>query len=77
MTLQDALSRAVHWRKTADVDHPWEADVDGRLWRLRLGDYPAEDLFTLIIDGRELGSLNEVPTSWHLAEERDESPERS
>jgi hypothetical protein len=69
MTLKEAKGCVVQWRKTDDVDHPWEATVEGRLWRLRLGDYPAEDLFTLIIDGRELGTLNDVPPEWKLGQD--------
>ena len=67
MNFNEALATTLTWRKTDDVDHPWEAIVDGHVWRLRLGDYPAEDLFALIVDGQEIGSLNTVPKAWHLA----------
>ncbi len=68
MTMDEALARKLSWRKTSDVNHPWETVVDGHTWRLRLGDYPAEDLFTLIVDGREIGSFNNVPKTWNLGE---------
>ena len=67
-TLEEAAARVVKWRKTDDVDFPWEATVDGHRWRLRLGEFPAEDLFIFIVDGREVGALNDVPENWHLAE---------
>jgi hypothetical protein len=63
MTLDEALARTLSWRKTRDVDHPWETIVDGRIWRVRLGDFPAEKAYTLLVDDEEIGSFDDWPSA--------------
>ena len=57
-------SRPVQWHKTDDVDFPYRAEVDGRTWQVRLNDFPAEPLYTLVIDGRPVEDLDEWPLAW-------------
>ena len=56
------------WRETGDVDYPFESERNGTRVRLRLGDFPAEDLYTLVghLDGKEvdMGSFNDWPEDW-------------
>jgi len=54
----------VAWTRTIDVDQPYSALVDGRAWTLRLGDFPAEPLYTLLVDGEVIGSFDTWPPSW-------------
>ncbi len=58
------LDRRVSWTKTSDVDYPLEAIVDGSKWRLRLGDFPAEALFTLEVEGHAILEFNDWPRAW-------------
>lgn len=62
------LARARHtritWRESADVSHPWRACHEGRSWRLRVVEYPLPGLYTLIIDGREIGIVETWPDAW-------------
>jgi len=59
-----ALRTVVAWTRTIDVDQPYSALVDGRAWTLRLGDFPAEPLYTLLVDGEVIGSFDTWPPSW-------------
>lgn len=56
--------RPVRWRKTGDVHFPYSAEVEGQTWRVRLNDFPAEPIYTLLIDGREVETLEEWPVVW-------------
>jgi hypothetical protein len=54
----------VIWFRSEDVEPQWVARVDGREWLLRLGDFPAEPLYTLLIDGAEVESFDAWPEAW-------------
>jgi hypothetical protein len=54
--------------RTDDVEHPWAASVDGRTWVLRLGDFPAEPVYALLIDGAEVASFDTWPEAWERPE---------
>jgi hypothetical protein len=38
--------------------------VLGLEWRIRLGDFPAEPLYTLAIDGTPIESFDTWPAAW-------------
>ena len=58
------LERSIHWRETGDPLVPYSARSDGRTLELRLGDFPAEDLYTLLIDKVEVISFSSWPSGW-------------
>ncbi len=60
----DLTSVAVVWSHTGDGEFPYEADVHGRRFTIRVNDFPAEPLYTLIADGRELLDLEDWPSRW-------------
>ena len=62
------FERPVTWSRTDDVEHPWAARVDGCDWLLRLGDFPAEPFYTLLIDGVEVASFDTWPEAWQHPE---------
>ena len=64
MILRDALDRALSWHSTGRAECPYAARVDGRDWLIRVNDFPAEALYTLIIDGREAGGFDDWPERW-------------
>ena len=66
--LGECLSRRVTWVATADVFHPWTADVEGARWRLRINDFPAESLYTLFIDDTPIGDIDDWPAPWRRSE---------
>lgn len=57
-------ARAVSFRKTASALVPYEAEVDGERWAVRVNDFPAEPLYTLLVDGVEVEDLDAWPRAW-------------
>lgn len=58
------LETQVTWAKTEDPHCPWKATTDGEKWVLRLGDYPAEDLYALLVNGAQQLTINSWPECW-------------
>ena len=56
--------RSVAWRRTASAEQPYEAEVDGQRWTVRVNDFPAEPLYTLLIDGARVEDLDAWPIAW-------------
>jgi hypothetical protein len=64
MDLAMLLRTTIAWEATRDVDVPWAARAGDRHLTLRLGDFPAEPLYTVIVDGHEIGTVDEWPATW-------------
>ncbi len=62
------LDRSIDWRKTKDVDAPWAAVIDGRHLVLQLGDFPAEPIYTLVVDGIPEMDVEDWPAAWTRVE---------
>ncbi len=59
------LNQTIQWTRTGDVYAPYGARVDEHVLKLRLGDFPAEPLYTRLVDDVEVLSLDSVwPFSW-------------
>lgn len=54
----------VRWRATWSRAIPLQAEVGDQVWVLRLGDFPAEAMYTLFIDGASAGQLDDWPDAW-------------
>ncbi|MEU7874056.1 hypothetical protein [Dactylosporangium sp. NPDC049140] len=65
MTELTALTeRPIAWEHSGDGEFPYHAEVDGRTLTVRVNDFPAEPVYTLIVDGAELADLDDWPRSW-------------
>lgn len=64
MTLTECLSRSVSWRRTGGGEFPYKAVVFGREWLIRINDFPAFAMYTLMVDGREVGDFDDWPAGW-------------
>lgn len=62
--MTDPRERGVTWLKGPDPEYIYVAEVDGRRWVIRLGDFPAEPLYTLIVEGDEALSFDDWPPAW-------------
>jgi uncharacterized protein YjaG (DUF416 family) len=62
--LGDRFARAVTWTTTDDPEHAWTAVVDGAQWQIRIGDFPDDYLYSLVIDGVVVGSFHDWPDRW-------------
>lgn len=58
------LARKISWRKNADHLYPYVAYVDGEKCVIRLNDFPAEHLYTLITDDVEMADFSDWPEQW-------------
>lgn len=59
-----AALRPVCWGRGPTAEFPYQAVVDGSVWSVRVNDFPAQPLYTLLIDGREVADLDEWPPAW-------------
>ena len=64
------LKRAVPWvhadkaERSAEHWIVYKATVDGARWTIRMNDFPAELLYTLLINGDAIIHFNNWPTIW-------------
>ncbi len=56
--------RAIEFAATADGEHPYTAVVDAVTLVIRVNDFPAEPLYTVLAGGRPLGDLEDWPARW-------------
>lgn len=61
---QPYFLRAVTWKGTQDPMTPWMARVDDADWILRLGEFPDQDMYALLVNGKEAASFNDWPKAW-------------
>ena len=54
----------VVWEATGDGERPYRARLRGTTLTLRVNDFPAAPLYTLLVDGQEVDDLEEWPASW-------------
>lgn len=66
-TEEQVFHADVLWADTDDVDYPYAAAVGASQWRLRINDFPEEPLYTLFIDDKEFGHLDDWPPGWRKA----------
>jgi hypothetical protein len=64
MTLAHCLSRSASWRRTGTAEFPYTALVAGQTWLVRLNDFPVDPMYSLLIDGREVGDFDDWPACW-------------
>jgi len=62
--LGDRFASAVVWSATDDPQHPWTANVDGAHWQIRIGDFPDDYLYRLVVNGEVVGAFHDWPDSW-------------
>ena len=56
--------RRIAWRRTASGELPYEAEVDGHRWTVRVNDFPAEALYTLLVDGVPVEDFDAWSSAW-------------
>ena len=61
---EDYLRTSIHWSSTNDAERPWRARVGEALWVLRVNDFPAEPMYSLLIDGRKAADFDDWPAAW-------------
>ncbi len=54
-----------NWRSTDHPIYQMVAEVDGDRWEIAIGDFPAEDLYHLVVQDQEVETFNEWPAIWN------------
>jgi hypothetical protein len=62
--LSDRLGRSLTWASTGDPFEPWATVCDGGTWRVRVNDFPDDFLYSLTVEGRDVGPFHEWPVAW-------------
>lgn len=65
------------WKHTGDAEFPYTAEVSGRCFTIRINDFPAEPLYTLLVDGNELADLEDWPSAWEMPSPPEDSSRSS
>lgn len=58
------LAQPLVWHAAPDAEHPYETEVAGQRWQLRINDFPAEVLYSLLVEGYEIARFNDWPPAW-------------
>ncbi|WPD21240.1 MAG: hypothetical protein SD837_13660 [Candidatus Electrothrix scaldis] len=58
------FSRRIVWRKTGDGEFPYMAAGEHGLMKIRINDFPAEPLYSLIADDVVLCDFDQWPPNW-------------
>jgi len=63
----DPLHTPMSWTRTADAEFPFSATgADGTQLRVRLNDFPAQPLYTLLVDALPRASFDDWPPAWRI-----------
>ena len=54
----------VAWEHTGDGEFPYRATVNGAGLVVRVNDFPAEPLYSLLVNGRVAADLEDWPERW-------------
>ena len=54
----------IQWGIGKDGEFPYQTSIDGRHWEIRVNDFPAEPLYTLMIDDQAALDLEDWPSVW-------------
>ncbi|MBI1208121.1 MAG: hypothetical protein GC191_12650 [Azospirillum sp.] len=68
--LECCLCQTLAWSRTVEAEFPYAAELAGQQWLIRINDFPAEPLYTLIVDGCEIGDFDDWPPSWQKPDRR-------
>ena len=66
MKSKDYLSEKIRWKESSNPEFPLRTDHDGDQLQLRLNDFPAESLYTLFVNDREIMDLEDLPENWTI-----------
>jgi hypothetical protein len=69
--LKAILKQKIDWQKSDESDYIFNAIIGGKIWKLRLNDFPEEPLCT-VIWGSGQQDLDDLGEHWTLPKHRGE-----
>lgn len=64
MAIDAWYQQAIQWHATGDAAYPYQAFIDGQVYRIRINDFPAEPLYTLLHGEQEVCSFDDWSPHW-------------
>jgi len=58
------LARELSWDTTGNLDYPWATKIDEERWRVYLNDFPDDFMYSLMMDGKNVGGFHDWPETW-------------
>lgn len=58
------IEQPIFWERTGDGEYPFRTAYAGAALRIRVNDFPAEPLYTVLVDGRAEFDLEDWPSAW-------------
>lgn len=68
--LQNLLDEEIIWEKSADPERPFVGSFAGQKCAIRLNNFPVENLYTLIVNGKEVADFDDWPNQWIQAQQK-------
>jgi hypothetical protein len=65
------LRESVVWRASEILGSPWSLMAESVPWRIRLGDFPEEPTYVLMVGMTRVGAFHDWPEAWSRPEEPD------
>jgi hypothetical protein len=62
--MAERVAAAIAWSRTGDGEFPYRAEFRGCMLTLRVNDFPAEPLYSVLCEGQNLGDLEDWPSTW-------------
>ena len=60
----DRQSTEMAWHPTGNPEYPYRAELDGVVYTLYYGDFPGESMYSLLVEGLVVDSLDQWPRLW-------------
>jgi hypothetical protein len=60
----ERMAADITWSRTGDGEFPYRAGFQGHVLTLRVNDFPAEPLYSVMCEGQDLGDLEDWPSTW-------------
>lgn len=54
----------LRWESTGDAVHPYRSRSGTQLLLIRLGDFPEESVYALVVDGEDVVEFDNWPATW-------------
>ena len=62
--VQNYLEEEVNWKRSADPNYPYEAEINEDKLVVRLNDFQDESLYTLLVNEEEVLRFGDWPKQW-------------
>ena len=59
------FTTAIKWDRSGDSLCPYLAHLNGKIYKIRLNDFPEEPMYSLLMDGEVVESFDSWPKVWH------------